>query len=421
VLLEHGELEMASSKDKFKDALNTAKVKQVKASTKVPEGWEEGATWDEGKGEGTLTTASMPLSDTVKDWNPWLRKEGFDPKYFYIDEDTMKYRTWTGISGDKMVHYNVTIKKRRKGYDEKLINEYINEAKRIKRKKPELSIGDNAFVVVYSDWQTGKNEGGGIKNLTKRIEVGLSETLWRYECLVKAGYTFDEIIVLAGGDIVEGCDGFYEMQTFSVELDDTAQIKLAVNLMDACIQELAKLGPKVTVITVPGNHGENRGRRGKSYTTFMDNKDLQIAWILEEKYKANPDAFGNITSIYPQHVDDDIVVTYKVKGQVLGLAHGHQFRSGGGTFVPAKAQSWHMKQSYDKESYVGYADILVYGHFHHFTMIEDPRILIGAPALDGGSKWIEQTHGKRTKAGILTFCIDKNGVHNLYKCEKKKL
>ena len=80
-----------------------------------------------------------------------------------------------------------------------------------------------------------------------------------------------------------------------------------------------------------------------------------------------------------------------------------------------------MKQSYDKESYVGYADILVYGHFHHFTMIEDPRILIGAPALDGGSKWIEQTHGKRTKAGILTFCIDKNGVHNLYKCEKKKL
>ena len=63
-----------------------------------------------------------------------------------------------------------------------------------------------------------------------------------------------------------------------------------------------------------------------------------------------------------------------------GLAHGHQFRSGGGTFVPAKAQSWHMKQSYNKESYVGYADILVYGHFHHFTMIED-QILIGAQLL----------------------------------------
>ena len=52
---------MTSSKDnKFKDALKTAKVKQVKATTKAPEGWEEGATWDEAKGEGKLTSASMP-------------------------------------------------------------------------------------------------------------------------------------------------------------------------------------------------------------------------------------------------------------------------------------------------------------------------------------------------------------------------
>lgn len=413
---------MASSTDNnFKDALKTAKVKQAKASTKVPEGWEEGATWDEAKGEGKLTTPSIPLSESITDWDPWLKKEGFDPKYFFIDADTMKYRTWTGINGDKMVHYNVTIRKRQKTYDKKIIDKYISEAKKIKRKAPETTFGDNSFVVIYSDWQTGKNEGNGIKGLTKRIEVGLSETIWRYKSLIKAGYTFDEIIVLCGGDIVEGCDGFYEMQTFSVELDDTAQIKLAVNLMNACIQELAKLGPKVTVISVPGNHGENRGRRGKSYTTFMDNKDLQVAWTLEQIFKSNPDAFSNIECIYPQHLDDDIVVTYKVKGHVLGLAHGHQFRSGGGAFVPAKAQAWHMKQSYNKESYVGYADILVYGHFHHFTLIEDPRILIGAPALDGGSKWIEQTHGKLTKPGILTFCIDKKGVHNIFKCEKKKL
>ena len=56
---------MASSKENnFKDALKTAKVKQARASQKTPEGWEEGATWDEAKGEGSLTTASMPLSET---------------------------------------------------------------------------------------------------------------------------------------------------------------------------------------------------------------------------------------------------------------------------------------------------------------------------------------------------------------------
>ena len=63
----------------------------------------------------------------------------------------MKY-VLDGINGDKMVHYNVTIK-RRKGYNEKL--ERNISLKKIKRKKPELTIGDNAFVVVYSDW-TGK-------------------------------------------------------------------------------------------------------------------------------------------------------------------------------------------------------------------------------------------------------------------------
>ena len=64
-----------------------------------------------------------------------------------------------------------------------LLTNIYSEAKKIKRKKPELTIGDSAFVVVYSDWQTGKNEGGGIKSLTKRIEVGLSETIWRYKSL----------------------------------------------------------------------------------------------------------------------------------------------------------------------------------------------------------------------------------------------
>jgi len=408
-------------KSKFQEALNTKKVNQARSRSKIPEGWEPHSEWDESKGEGKLVTEAVPKEEVVKDWNPFLEKQGFNPKYFYIDEDTMKYRTWTGPSGDVMVHYSVTIKKRRKGYDEKLVEQYIAEAKKIKRKAPDLPVGDNSYIVVFSDWQVGKNEGGGIKSLTKRVEAGISESIWRYKSLVKSGYKFDEILVLCAGDIVEGCDGFYEMQTFSVELDDTAQIKLAVNLMDACIQELAKLGPKVKVISVPGNHGENRGRRGKSYTTFMDNKDLQVAWILDLKYQANPEAFSNIECIYPQHLDDDIVVTHKVKGHMLGLAHGHQFRSGGGAFVPAKAQAWHMKQSYNKESYVGYADILVYGHFHHFTMIEDPRILIGAPALDGGSKWIEQTHGKETKPGMLTFCINKQGLHNVYKCESKKV
>ena len=52
-------------------------------------------------------------------------------------------------------------------------------------------------------------------------------------------------------------------------------------------------------------------------------------------------------------------------------------------------------------------------------MIEDPVQLICAPALDGGSKWIEQTHGKLTRPGLLSYTVDKNGANNIFKAQKK--
>ena len=419
------ESSMASSKNsknltnKFLDAVKTEQVKQAAPVPKDRSGWTPGATWDESKKEGTLVTDALQFNgDTVKDWDQFLIQEGFDPAHFYIDADTMKYRTWTGVNGDKMVHYNVTIKKRRASYDAEFHKKVIADAGRFKPKKNwKPAVGDQTFVVVFADWQTGKSEGEGLKGLVDRVTVGIQESLWRYNTLTKAGYKFDEVLFLCLGDIVEGCSGFYEMQEFSVELSNTEQIQAAYALMKTAVVEFAKLGPEVKILSVPGNHGEFRNA-GKAYTSFMDNKDLHIAFMLDEFFKSNPKAFPNVECIYPNHRDDDIVLTYETKGKLLGLAHGHQFRSGGGALAVAKAQTWHKNQMYGDYN-IGFADILVYGHYHHFTMIEDPKIIIGAPALDGGSKWIENTHGKRTKPGILTFCIDKDGLHNLYKCEKK--
>jgi hypothetical protein len=83
-----------------------------------------------------------------------------------------------------------------------------------------------------------------------------------------------------------------------------------------------------------------------------------------------------------------------------------------------KAQAWQKNQKYGDWE-VGFANILNYGHFHHFSVLEDPQLIIGAPALDGGSKWIEQTHGKRTHAGILSYTVDKGGANNIYIAKKK--
>ena len=307
------ELSMATSKDKgitnkFLEAVKTEKVKQAAIVAKDRSGWTPGATWDESKKEGTLVTDSIVFDGKgVKDWDPFLLQEGFDPKHFYIDADTMKYRTWTGVGGDKMVHYNVTIKKRRTSYDAAFHKKIIADAGRFKPKKNwKPPVGDNTFVVVFADWQTGKSEGKGLEGLVERVTVGIQEALWRYNTLTKAGYKFDEVLFLCLGDIVEGCSGFYEMQEFSVELSNTEQIQAAYALMKTAVVEFAKLGPNVKILSVPGNHGEFRNA-GKAFTSFMDNKDLHIAFMLDEFFKSNPKAFPNVECIYPNHRDDDIV------------------------------------------------------------------------------------------------------------------
>jgi len=406
---------------KFKDALDFPEVEQAKIDDfpVPPKGYEDYFEFDEKSGTGTLAQNKKESEGSpAKNWDQWLLDNGIDPNYFCVLDDTMKFRTWTGAGGEKMVHWSCTIvRKSRQLLDEKGIKELVDRAKKAKFKAPKVSKGDASFVVLFSDWQVGKNEGGGTKSLINRIEVGVAETIQRFKNLQTIGYNFDEIIIGCLGDIVEGCSGFYDMQEFSVELDDRAQKTVARNLMFTAIDAFAQLGVKVTVVSVPGNHGENR-RGGKAYTSFMDNKDLEVADILEFSMKQNPESYSHVKYIHPKNKDDATSVVYKSHGKILGFVHGHQFRSGGGSFVPAKAQAWHKNQKYGGYS-IGYADILNFGHFHHFTFVEDPMQLIGAPALDGGSKWIEQTHGKLTRPGMLSYTVDKYGVGNIFKAQKK--
>tara|TARA_Y100000114_G_scaffold96388_1_gene89702 strand:+ start:2727 stop:3980 length:1254 start_codon:yes stop_codon:yes gene_type:complete len=408
--------------NKFQQALEFAKAAQAKLPKReVPNGVEPFVEFDQKTGQGTVAAnrdANEPAPS--ENWDSFLLENGVSPEHFKVLDDTMKFRTWTGPGGDKMVHYSCTIVAKIPGvFDSELQQSLIKKVNKFSAKAPKKSKGEGAFVTLFSDWQIGKNEGGGTEQLVNRVEVGVAETIQKYKQYQSMGYNLDEIVIACLGDIVEGCDGFYAQQTYSVEYDDRAQQKIATELMFASIKEFARLDVPVTVITVPGNHGENR-KNGKSYTTFMDNKDLAVAYYTDFAMRQNPSSFGHVNHIYPEHLDDDITLTYNCHDNILGFVHGHQFRSGGGAFVPAKAQAWHKNQKYG-DYHIGYANILNFGHFHHYTFNEDPQQIIGAPALDGGSKWIEQTHGKLTKPGMLSYTVDKYGVNNLFKAQKKSI
>ena len=67
--------------------------------------YEDYVSYDEATGTGTLAQSKpAELGSPAKDWDSRLTENGIDPNYFTVLDDTMKYRTWTGMDGSKMVH-----------------------------------------------------------------------------------------------------------------------------------------------------------------------------------------------------------------------------------------------------------------------------------------------------------------------------
>jgi hypothetical protein len=206
--------------------------------------------------------------------------------------------------------------------------------------------------------------------------------------------------------MVESCDGHYEMQTFSVQLDGRQQVKLVRRILVDMLSEWARLGPMV-VGCVPGNHGERR-RGNKAFTTFEDNDDLAVFEQAQEILAANPDAFGHVRFVIP---DGDMTLTLDISGTVCSFAHGHQFTGSG---LPLnKAKGW-WKSKMEAVHPVGDARVLAFGHYHHLQVLQDgPRTIFGCPSNDGGSRWFEERGGPTTACGTLTFVSGPEGWSDL--------
>ena len=365
-----------------------------------PKGWEPGI--DTSKN----IIVSKPLPKAIKPedhkWDIYLAELGFDPKEFEIIEP-FEVRTWTANMGagetEQFYYYKAKIISKNptssKDFD------YKNLLKEIKAYKgqPQKITGNSSFVVCLSDWQMGKRDGDGTQGIVKRIEQMIPDVTARIKDLKKNGVDLANLYVFGLGDIVEGCDGFYPMQEFSVEYDLRRQKMIARRLLIKAIKTWAPLFKNTVVACVPGNHGENR-KNGKSFTSFGDNFDVSLFDEAQEILSENP-AFKKIKFIIPEN---DLWITLDVSGTIIGLAHGHQFRTGG-RYSHQKAVAWLSGQAFGMTD-VGDSDILISGHFHHlFVVNEGKRTLMQCPSLDGGSEWFENMTGKTSYSGTLTFSI----------------
>jgi predicted phosphodiesterase len=367
-----------------------------------PKGWEPGV--DTAKGTVTVQAGDKPPTD----WSAIIRELGLDPEAWTVDESQpVQVRTWD--SGDRrMYYYRATVVPSRDSVADVDVETLIREVKRRKPAPlPDDALADRALVVCLADWQAGKGDHGGVEALVERLMALKAAVPARVKEAHRTGRPISALYVIGMGDMVEGCDGHYDQQTFSVALDRRQQVKLVRRILTMMITEWSKLPVRMVVGAVPGNHGENR-KGGRSFTTFEDNDDLAVFEQVQEILGHNPETYGHIGWVLP---DGDMTITLDVCGTVVAFAHGHQF--GNGALPLAGARKWWQGKMAAMHP-TGDAQVLVYGHYHHLQVLQDgPRTIFGCPSNDGGSRWFEERGGPTTACGTLTFVTDKDGWHDL--------
>jgi hypothetical protein len=366
-----------------------------------PAGWEPGIAWN---GQtGTIT--SRPIAEPGPNWDELLRVWGFDPANVEIVEP-VQVRTWDAAVGNgetrTMWYYRAGVTARRA--DAPDVSALIEEIRRHRSTKRAVSPAaeqggsaerPGAFVYCAADWQAGKK---GTEAMTARVLASFDAAAARVKELRRIGRTIDAIYFLGLGDLTEGCKDHYAMQTFEVEMDNRAQVRLARRLVIKGVEVLAPLVPRMVAAGIGGNHGEER-HDGKAYTTFADNKDVAAVEQAAEVIRAAP-AYQHVSFVIPE---EQLTITLDVGGLIVGMAHGHQARRGG---VPQqKVREWWKDQAFGRRP-VGDADLLLTGHYHHLSILSDGgRTHMQAPTMDSGSQWWEESAGMPTTPAALTFMV----------------
>jgi predicted phosphodiesterase len=365
--------------------------------------WTPGVSWD--GNEGVVTTEPM-VGDTHPDWSGVLRIWGLDPNNFAVVEPVL-FNVWGNAEGALNRQWKGKVV--RKGAKERAdIDHLIQEIRKHKpRERKPLIEGSASLVVVAADWQVGKKDGDGLKGLVGRWLQAIDDVEARYKELKKMGRPIESITVLCLGDLVEGCDGHYDIQTFTVEVDRRDQVKIARRLLRDALIRWSKFAPEITVAAIGGNHGENR-KNGKAFTTLNDNDDVALVESVAEIFQANPEAYGHIKFAIPT---DSLSLTVEVGTKIIGITHGHLARAGAG--VEAKLRRWIADQTLGRNK-IGDCDILVTGHYHSLKMADWGGVKwLQAPALDGGSVWWSQSTGETADVGVLTFVVSERGITDL--------
>lgn len=361
---------------------------------KHPTGWTPGVQIS--KDGGFVVTD--PRGEAPEDWDSVLAEllpPGIDASQFAIVGDSVEVRAWDANVGDgettRLYYFKARIT-RRKSLEETIdLEDIISAAKASVPGASTKTVKDaveRAYFLQITDLQAGQADGDGVAGMVeKALQLG-QLALNDIEGLALMKKPATSIFVPMTGDLVEGISGWYETQTFSVELDRRDQVKLVRRLLSEFLLTLRQAGLPIHVAVVPGNHGENR-QNGKAYTSLGDNDDVAVVEQVAEAFDLA--GIKDVTFSFPAR--DRLSLTVEVLGWIVGLTHGHIAR-GGGTGVEGKILGWFKSMAATRDP-IGDSDVLFTGHYHHarFQQLVGDTQWIQGGALCDASSWFSQSAG----------------------------
>ena len=362
---------------------------------------------------GELATGVLtePLGD---DWSPILRSFGLDPDVFEVVGDKVRMSKWQSSkrleNGDRdliwLYSYRATFARRKAP---KVSDDDINQIRaNIRAFKPSkgtlkgVTQDPSTFVVLWADWQLAKSASGGVKATVQRVLDSFQKTVKRVEELQKTGRNIEQIAFVNMGDPIEGCDGHYSSQLFSVEQTQRQQLLTALDLWTTGVTTLSGLVEKTKFISTLSNHGEWMRRGGRSITTDSDSAD----GFLADTLKRILDGYKIVDDWHIPH--DQMSMQVNLSGIEVAFTHGHKIN--GKELEWLRAQSLRLLRDNGSEPRIWFT-----AHKHHikiddfgaFTRFQCPSLDTDG-STSGGSKWFTDISGIWSSPGTMTLLVGKH-------------
>ena len=349
--------------------------------------------------KGILNTGTLDAPLTGLSHDEILKEFGHDPEQVEIQGLLReKHQQYWSRDLSKMLWkhtYSYGLAKKQDSSPEIDVMALVREMKLKAIAPKSIESGDSTFVLDWADWQTGKQEGGGTPAFIKRFDGAMMQAVERIKELRKIGRSIDELLIIGGGDMIEGCT-IYPNQSFHIDMHRREQIRFTVATIMKGIHLLAPMFSSVRVVVAPGNHGENR-INGKK-TSTGDNDDL----LVFEMAQLGIGSDSNMNHVSFDIAEEEESITTEVRGWTYGITHGSIYGRGAGN-VRNKVFNWFKIMAANRHE-IGKSDVLVTHHFHHDACEDWGKTLwVQSPAMDGGSSFFKEMTGHDAKSGMLSW------------------